>query len=89
MEQKTVQCTILVATSGDTGSAIGNAFSGMDKISVVILYPEREITNGWPLLQLHLESNGPTLDRARVHPEILSKLDTLQCEVQSRRMIRN
>ena len=31
---------ILTATSGDTGSAIANAFYGLDNIEVVILYPE-------------------------------------------------
>ena len=35
---------ILTATSGDTGSAIANAFYGLDNISVVILYPENEVT---------------------------------------------
>lgn len=31
--------TILVATSGDTGGAIAQAFSGLDRVKVVILYP--------------------------------------------------
>jgi len=35
---------ILTATSGDTGSAIANAFYGLDNIQVVILYPEDEVT---------------------------------------------
>ncbi len=35
---------ILTATSGDTGSAVANAFYELDKIKVVILYPEKEIT---------------------------------------------
>lgn len=35
---------ILTATSGDTGSAIANAFYGLDKIKVVVLYPELEVT---------------------------------------------
>ena len=35
---------ILVATSGDTGSAIANAFYGLENIKVVVLYPEREVT---------------------------------------------
>lgn len=35
---------ILTATSGDTGSAIANAFYDLDNIKVVILYPEAEIT---------------------------------------------
>ncbi|MBW6459627.1 MAG: threonine synthase [Bacteroidales bacterium] len=36
---------ILTATSGDTGSAIANAFYGLDNIKVVVLFPETEVTN--------------------------------------------
>ncbi len=36
--------TILTATSGDTGSAVANAFLGMKNIRVVILYPDKEVT---------------------------------------------
>lgn len=36
--------TILVATSGDTGSAVGEAFRGVDGFRVVLLYPEREVS---------------------------------------------
>jgi threonine synthase len=36
---------ILTATSGDTGSAIANAFYGLDNIKVIILYPEKEVTD--------------------------------------------
>lgn len=35
---------ILTATSGDTGSAMANAFYGLDNIQVVILFPEAEVT---------------------------------------------
>ncbi len=35
---------ILTATSGDTGSAIANAFYGLDNIRVLILFPEKEVT---------------------------------------------
>ncbi|MFO8066929.1 MAG: threonine synthase [Bacteroidales bacterium] len=35
---------ILTATSGDTGSAIANAFYGLDNIEVVVLFPENEVT---------------------------------------------
>jgi len=35
---------ILVATSGDTGSAVGEAFKGVKGINVFILYPEREVS---------------------------------------------
>jgi threonine synthase len=36
---------ILTATSGDTGSAIANAFFGLENIKVVVLFPEKEVTN--------------------------------------------
>ncbi len=36
---------ILTATSGDTGSAIANAFSGVEGIRVVILFPLEEVTD--------------------------------------------
>ena len=36
---------ILTATSGDTGSAIANAFYGLDNIEVIVLFPEKEVTN--------------------------------------------
>lgn len=35
---------ILTATSGDTGSAIANAFHGLDNIQVLVLFPEKEVT---------------------------------------------
>ena len=35
---------ILTATSGDTGSAIANAFYGLDNIDVVVLFPINEVT---------------------------------------------
>lgn len=36
--------TVLVATSGDTGSAVGEAFKGLPDVHVFILYPEREVS---------------------------------------------
>ncbi len=36
---------ILTATSGDTGSAVANAFLGMEGIRVVLLYPEKEVSD--------------------------------------------
>ena len=35
---------VLVATSGDTGSAVGDAFCGVDGIDVTILYPRDEVS---------------------------------------------
>lgn len=45
LKQENKQMLILTATSGDTGSAIANAFYGLDNIKVVILYPEKEVTD--------------------------------------------
>jgi len=36
--------TILTATSGDTGSAVANAFHGLNNIDTVILFPSEEVT---------------------------------------------
>lgn len=41
---KNEEMLILTATSGDTGSAIANAFYGLDNIKVVVLYPDKEVT---------------------------------------------
>jgi threonine synthase len=35
---------VLVATSGDTGSAVGDAFRGVEGIDVTILYPQGEVS---------------------------------------------
>jgi len=44
LNRKEGKLLILTATSGDTGSAIANAFYGLDNISVVVLFPEKEVT---------------------------------------------
>jgi threonine synthase len=36
--------TVLVATSGDTGSAVAHAFHGLDGIRVVVLFPDGSVT---------------------------------------------
>lgn len=45
LAQENKKMLILTATSGDTGSAIANAFYGLDNIKVVVLYPEKEVTD--------------------------------------------
>lgn len=37
--------TILVATSGDTGSAVASGFLGIDNVEVVVLYPKGMVSN--------------------------------------------
>lgn len=44
LEKENRNITILTATSGDTGSAVANAFYGLDNIQVVILYPVHEVS---------------------------------------------
>lgn len=43
LKKQNRKITILVATSGDTGSAIAHAFYGMEYINVVILFPIDEV----------------------------------------------
>ncbi|MBN2460777.1 MAG: threonine synthase [Candidatus Cloacimonetes bacterium] len=44
LNQEKRSLLILTATSGDTGSAIANAFYGLDNIKVVVLFPRKEVT---------------------------------------------
>ena len=44
-QKESRQLNILVATSGDTGSAVANAFYGLNNITVTILFPENEVTS--------------------------------------------
>lgn len=39
------QITILTATSGDTGSAVAHAFYGLDNVKVIVLFPEKEVSD--------------------------------------------
>lgn len=55
-EEKT-KLLILTATSGDTGSAIASAFYGMDNIDVIVLFPEKEVTDRQRKLMTTLGKN--------------------------------
>ena len=44
LKPKNRKITVLVATSGDTGSAVGEAFRGLAGIRVYILYPRDEVS---------------------------------------------
>lgn len=44
-KQSKKQLTVLVATSGDTGSAVAHGFLGLKGINVVILYPSGKVSN--------------------------------------------
>jgi threonine synthase len=55
--------TILVATSGDTGAAVGGAFDGIDGLRVVILYPDGRVS---PRQAHQLGAFGANVDALRV-----------------------
>jgi threonine synthase len=50
--------TILVATSGDTGSAVANGFFGKENIDVIILYPKGKVST---LQELQLTTFGKNI----------------------------
>jgi len=45
LRQENRKLLILTATSGDTGSAVANAFYGLDNIGIVVLFPKNEVTD--------------------------------------------
>lgn len=44
LRQRSEDVTILVATSGDTGSAVADGFAGQNRIEVVLLYPKGKVS---------------------------------------------
>lgn len=50
--------TVLVATSGDTGSAVANGFLGVANVDVVILYPKGKVSH---LQELQLTTLGQNI----------------------------
>ena len=45
MEGEAGDLVILTATSGDTGSAVAHAYSGVERVSVVVLFPIEEVSD--------------------------------------------
>ena len=43
-EEEKKDLSVLAATSGDTGSAVASAFSDMENVKVIILFPEKEVS---------------------------------------------
>ena len=54
---------ILVATSGDTGSAVANAFHNVSGIRVVILYPSGGVS---PLQEKQLTTLGGNIEALEI-----------------------
>jgi threonine synthase len=44
LKEEDKNLAIVVATSGDTGGAMAQAFSGLDRVKMVILYPEGKVS---------------------------------------------
>lgn len=54
-KKRNKKLTILVATSGDTGSAVADGFLGVNNINVIILYPSGKVS---PLQEKQLTAMG-------------------------------
>ncbi len=62
LENEKKETTILVATSGDTGSAVASAFYKSKGINVVILYPSRRVSNIQEKMLTSMGGNITTLE---------------------------
>ncbi len=62
-EKSKKEITILVATSGDTGSAVAHGFLGVKNIKVVILYPSGKVS---PLQEKQLTGMGKNITALEV-----------------------
>jgi threonine synthase len=58
LSKQNKKATILVATSGDTGSAVANGFFEKENIDVIILYPEGKVSK---LQELQLTTFGKNI----------------------------
>ena len=57
------EITVLVATSGDTGSAVANGFFGVKDIRVVVLYPSKRVS---PIQEKQLTTLGNNISALEV-----------------------
>ena len=58
------EVTVLVATSGDTGSAVANGFLGVKGVNVVILYPSGKVSD---IQEKQLTTLGQNITALEVH----------------------
>lgn len=76
LKSKNDSVTILVATSGDTGSAIANAFHNKENINIYIFYPSEKVT--------HLQEQQMTTLGGNIHAvEVQGTFDDCQKIVKS------
>ncbi|MCG8571744.1 MAG: threonine synthase [Spirochaetes bacterium] len=64
LEQESMKVTILVATSGDTGSAVAKGFYQVPNIDVVILYPKNKVS---PLQEKQLTTLGHNITALEIN----------------------
>ena len=63
-EGKGEQVNVLVATSGDTGSAVANGFLGVDGIHVYVLYPKGKVS---PIQECQFTALGQNITAIEVY----------------------
>ena len=63
-EGKGEQVNVLVATSGDTGSAVANGFLGVDGIHVYVLYPKGKVS---PIQECQFTTLGQNITAIEVY----------------------
>lgn len=76
VQERQEQVNVLVATSGDTGSAVANGFLGVDGIKVFVLYPSGKVSE----MQ---EAQFTTLGQNIVALEVDGTFDDCQALVKS------
>ena len=63
LEQRGDHATVLVATSGDTGSAVAQGFFGVPRVQVVVLYPAGKVS---PFQEAQMATLGGNVRAVRV-----------------------
>ncbi len=63
VEKSSKTLRVLVATSGDTGSAVANGFLGVDGVEVIILFPKGKVS---PLQEKQFTTLGQNITALEV-----------------------
>lgn len=83
------ELTILVATSGDTGSAVASGFLGVPGISVIILYPSGKVSHSQ---EMQLTTQGQNITAIEVNGSFddcqrMAKMAFVDQEINKRLML--
>jgi threonine synthase len=73
LDERGDRATVLVATSGDTGSAVANGFLGVANVRVVVLYPRGRVS---PFQEAQMATLGGNVTAVRV-PATFDKCQAL------------